>query len=29
MIGQKGIKTGSTGVPIRYEAVESCLRKIK
>ncbi|EAC7884373.1 macro domain-containing protein [Listeria monocytogenes] len=28
MIGQKGIKTGSTGVPIRYEAVESCLEKL-
>ncbi|EAC8463638.1 Appr-1-p processing protein [Listeria monocytogenes] len=28
MIGQKGIKTGSTGAPIRYEAVESCLEKL-
>ncbi|NDV67032.1 macro domain-containing protein [Bacteroides sp. 224] len=29
MIGQRGIKTGrSTGVPIRYEAVESCLEKL-
>lgn len=25
MVGQQGIKTGSKGVPIRYEAVESCL----
>ena len=25
MIAQKGIKTGSKGVPIRYEAVEKCL----
>lgn len=28
MIGQKGIKTGSKGVPIRYEAVEMCLEKL-
>lgn len=29
MIGQRGIKTGrSTGVPIRYEAVEECLEKL-
>ncbi|EAE7269967.1 TPA: macro domain-containing protein [Listeria monocytogenes] len=28
MIGQKGTKTGSKGVPIRYEAVESCLEKL-
>lgn len=29
MIGQRGIKTGrSTGVPIRYEAIESCLEKL-
>ncbi|NQY06034.1 MAG: macro domain-containing protein [Flavobacteriaceae bacterium] len=28
MIGQQGIRTGSKGVPIRYEAVESCLKKI-
>lgn len=28
MIGQKGIKSGSKGVPIRYEAVESCLEKL-
>ncbi|EGA6437468.1 macro domain-containing protein [Listeria monocytogenes] len=28
MIGQKGIKTGSKGAPIRYEAVESCLEKL-
>ena len=25
MIGQHGIKTGSTGAPIRYDAVEQCL----
>lgn len=29
MIGQRGVKTGrSTGVPIRYEAIESCLEKL-
>lgn len=29
MIGQRGVKVGrSTGVPIRYEAVESCLAKL-
>lgn len=28
MIGQKGIKTGSNGVPIRYDAVEECLEKL-
>lgn len=28
MIGQRGIKTGSKGVPIRYEAVEECLAKL-
>lgn len=29
MIGQRGIKTGrSTGVPVRYEAIESCLEKL-
>lgn len=28
MIGQRGIKTGSKGVPIRYEAVEECLEKL-
>ena len=28
MIGQQGIKTGSKGVPIRYEAVEHCLEKL-
>ncbi|MCU0436411.1 MAG: macro domain-containing protein [Raineya sp.] len=28
MIGQQGIKTGSNGVPIRYEAVEQCLEKL-
>ena len=29
MIGQQGMKTGSKGVPIRYEAVESCLMKLQ
>jgi len=28
MIGQRGIKTGSKGVPIRYEAVSDCLEKL-
>ena len=28
MVGQQGIKTGNNGVPIRYEAVASCLTKI-
>jgi O-acetyl-ADP-ribose deacetylase (regulator of RNase III) len=28
MIGQKGIKTGSNGVPVRYEAIEKCFGKI-
>ncbi|MGB0523459.1 MAG: macro domain-containing protein [Flammeovirgaceae bacterium] len=28
MIGQRGIKRGSNGVPIRYEAVEQCLEKL-
>ncbi|MEM7390853.1 MAG: macro domain-containing protein [Verrucomicrobiota bacterium] len=28
MIGQCGIKTGSNGPPIRYEAVEACLAKV-
>ncbi len=28
MIGQKGMKTGSKGPPIRYEAIESCLTKL-
>ncbi|WP_343211285.1 macro domain-containing protein [Aquimarina litoralis] len=28
MIAQQGIKTGSKGVPIRYEAVQQCLEKI-
>lgn len=30
MIGQRGTKTGrSTGVPVRYEAIDSCLEKLK
>jgi O-acetyl-ADP-ribose deacetylase (regulator of RNase III) len=29
MIGQRGIKTGSKGSPIRYEAVENCLHKVE
>ncbi|MGF1580740.1 MAG: macro domain-containing protein [Gemmataceae bacterium] len=28
MIGQRGIKTGSSGPPIRYEAVSQCLGKV-
>ena len=28
MIAQRGIKTGSKGVPIRYEAVEKCLNSL-
>ena len=28
MIGQQGIKTGSKGVPIRYNAVKECLKKL-
>jgi O-acetyl-ADP-ribose deacetylase (regulator of RNase III) len=28
MIAQKGIKTGSSGPPIRYEAVSECLKKV-
>lgn len=29
MIGQRGIKTGrSSGVPVRYDAIESCLEKL-
>lgn len=28
MLGQQGIKRGSNGVPIRYEAVEACLEKL-
>lgn len=29
MVAQRGIKVGrSTGVPIRYDAVESCLEKL-
>ena len=28
MIGQQGMKTGSKGVPIRYEAVRECLEKL-
>jgi len=28
MIGQHGMKSGSKGPPIRYEAVESCLEKV-
>jgi O-acetyl-ADP-ribose deacetylase (regulator of RNase III) len=28
MIGQRGIKKGSSGPPIRYEAVSSCLRQV-
>ena len=28
MIGQRGMKTGSNGVPIRYEAVKTCLAQL-
>ena len=28
MIGQRGIKTGSKGVPVRYEAVRDCLNTV-
>lgn len=28
MIAQQGMKTGSNGVPIRYNAVEQCLEKV-
>ena len=28
MIGQRGIKTGSNGPPIRYDAVEQCLTRL-
>lgn len=28
MIAQQGMKTGSNGVPIRYEALEKCLEKL-
>ena len=28
MVGQRGIKRGSKGVPIRYEAVDKCLAKL-
>jgi len=28
MVGQRGIKTGSAGPPIRYEAVEQCLNTL-
>jgi O-acetyl-ADP-ribose deacetylase (regulator of RNase III) len=28
MVAQRGIKTGSNGVPIRYPALKSCLEKV-
>lgn len=28
MVAQQGMKTGSKGVPIRYEALEECLEKL-
>lgn len=28
MVGQKGIKTGSNGVPVRYDAIGQCLGKL-
>ncbi|NOQ70931.1 MAG: Appr-1-p processing protein [Crocinitomix sp.] len=29
MIGQHGVKTGSNGAPIRYNAVDKCLEKLQ
>lgn len=28
MLGQQGMRTGSNGVPIRFEAVRECLEKL-
>lgn len=28
MIGQRGMKTGSSGPPVRYEAIERCLAQV-
>lgn len=28
MIGQRGIKTGSKGPPVRYNAIEECLKAV-
>ena len=28
MIGQRGTKTGSNGPPVRYDAIEKCLRSV-
>ena len=28
MIGQRGTKTGSNGPPVRYDAIEECLRSV-
>lgn len=28
MVGQRGIKTGSKGPPIRYDAIEKCLEQV-
>ncbi len=28
MIGQRGMKTGSNGPPVRYEAIEKCLHEV-
>lgn len=28
MVAQRGIRTGSSGPPIRYEAVSACLEKV-
>lgn len=28
MVGQRGIKTGSKGPPVRYEAIETCLETV-
>jgi O-acetyl-ADP-ribose deacetylase (regulator of RNase III) len=29
MVGQAGIKTGSKGAPVRYDAIEQCLGKVR
>lgn len=28
-VGQAGIKTGSKGVPVRYDSIEQCLEKVR
>lgn len=29
MVGQQGIRTGSKGPPVRYEAIEKCLEQVR